>query len=105
MYARIAIAVPTYLYVHENFDRSAPLFNACGHGGVVKEQRRRRDPIFFANGPRWIGLLAGLNHHKAGAKAKLCANPLGQKMKLWGESLAAVALCLAISTPALAEPS
>ena len=40
-------------------------------------------------------------------KAKCCANPLGQKMRLRGETLAAVALCgcLAVPVSAYAEPS
>ncbi len=72
---------------------------------VVKAQQGRL-PNFSHNASRWIGLLAGLNHHKAGAKAK-CANPLGQKMTFRGETLAAAALCgcLALSTPAFAVPS
>src|SRR5215813_14422572 len=47
-----------------------------------------------------------LTRHKAGVKAKTCANPLGQRMTFRGESLAAVALCagLAVSTPVFAEP-
>src|SRR4051812_3270783 len=62
---------------------------------------------FFTHLTRWKGAIAGLNRHKAGVKAKTCANPLGQRMTLRGESLAAVALCgyLAVSAPAFAEPA
>src|SRR5436190_3561188 len=54
-----------------------------------------------------MGGIACLNRHKAGVKAKTCANPLGQRMMLRGESLAAVVLCacLAVSKPAVAEPT
>src|SRR5436190_2434924 len=54
-----------------------------------------------------MGGIACLNRHKAGVKAKTCANPLGQRMMLRGESLAAVVVCacLAVSKPAFAEPT
>jgi hypothetical protein len=42
--------VTIYLCVDENFDRSAPVYllsNARDHGGVVKGQQHRLDPIFF----------------------------------------------------------
>jgi outer membrane receptor protein involved in Fe transport len=50
--------------------------------------------------------MAGLIHHKAGVKAK-CANPLGQRMRFRGETLAALALCgcLAVSEPVFAAPT
>jgi iron complex outermembrane recepter protein len=61
---------------------------------------------FRMQSTRWIGALAGLIHHKAGVKAK-CANPLGQRMTLRGESLAAVAFwgALVVSNPAIADQS
>src|SRR5689334_6350631 len=52
-----------------------------------------------------MGGTACLNRHKAGVKAKTCANPLGQRMTLRGETVAAVVLCLAVSKPAFAEPT
>jgi hypothetical protein len=57
MYVRIAIVVLTCPCVRENFDMSAPLFDVWNQSGVVKGQRRRRDPFFFQTG---LGELACL---------------------------------------------